>query len=146
MASRRQRELLPGLGSALSVNEAELLRQTAENLLLTRPGQEGLDEEATDRAAQILDMRGRLPTTHAASLHKSVAALARSVGGGTAQAARPSLTTQPQQDRRSSFATDPGVSQEASAALAQDDAQASERSIRTRLLSQDVTKAKVAGT
>jgi hypothetical protein len=74
-AYRRLRELLPGLGAGLSVDELELLRQTAEDLLLTRPGQEDLAEEAIDRAAGILDMlvgSGRLPETHAVLLRESV--------------------------------------------------------------------------
>ncbi len=76
-AYRRLRELLPGLGSELSVDELELLRKTAEDLLLTRPGQEDLAEEAIDRAAGILAMLvrcGRLPETHAVLLREGVAA------------------------------------------------------------------------
>ncbi len=76
-AYRRLRELLPGLGSELSIDELELLRKTAEDLLLTRPGQEDLAEEAIDRAAGILAMLvmcGRLPETHAVLLREGVAA------------------------------------------------------------------------
>lgn len=74
---RRLRELLPGLGSGLSIDELELLRQTAEDLLLTRPGHEDLADEAIDRAAGILAMlvmSGRLPETHAVLLREGVAA------------------------------------------------------------------------
>ena len=68
LAYLRVRQLLPVLGSFLAHRELELLRQTAEDLLLMRPGEEGLGGDALDRAAEALGTLagvGRLAEPHA---------------------------------------------------------------------------------
>ena len=77
LAYQRVRKLLPVLGSCLGHSEVELLRQTAEDLLLMRPGEERLGGAALDRAAEILGTLsglGRLPNAHAELLLDVLAA------------------------------------------------------------------------
>jgi hypothetical protein len=77
LAYQRVRKLLPVLGSYLGHGEVELLRQTAEDLLLMRPGEERLGSDALDRAAEVLGTLsglGRLAEAHAELLLDTLAA------------------------------------------------------------------------
>jgi hypothetical protein len=53
-AYQRMRQLLPVLDCQLGDGELEVLRQTGEDLLLMRPGEERLGGDAVNRAADVL--------------------------------------------------------------------------------------------